>query len=201
MFAKRIELFLIDGKANGRWACELSNWSGKAYKIPRTLISESKNRKDLTSTGVYFLIGKGDSSDEKNRIYIGEAENLFERLKQHLAGKDFWNETIIFLSKDENLNKAKIKYLESRFYEIALSSGRYNLVNNTTPTQSRVSEADRAELEEFLFNAKMITNILGHKVFDQLIQDEPSAKKKDKLYIKAARSLSDFLLENVKAPV
>jgi hypothetical protein len=187
MFAKRIELFLMDGKANGRWACELSNWSGKAYKIPRTLISGSKDRKELASTGVYFLIGKGDSADEKNRIYIGEAENIFDRLKQHLAGKDFWNEVIIFLSKDENLNKAKIKYLESRFYEIALSAGRYEVVNNATPTQSRVSEADRAELEEYCYNAKMITNILGHKVFDQLIQDEPSAKKKDKLYIKAAR--------------
>ncbi|MFQ5519430.1 MAG: DUF4357 domain-containing protein, partial [Mariprofundus sp.] len=39
--------------------------------------------------------------DEKMRIYIGEAENLFDRLKQHLAGKDFWHEAIVFFSKDE----------------------------------------------------------------------------------------------------
>jgi len=187
MFAKKIELFLMDGTANGRWACELSNWSGKAYKIPRTLLSESKDRNDLDSTGVYFLLGRSDSSDEKARIYIGEAENLFERLKQHLAGKDFWNEAIVFFSKDENLNKAKIKYLENKFYEIAISSGRYEIINKTVPTQSRVSEADKAELEEFLFNAKMITNTLGHKVFDQIIQDEPGSEMKEKFFIKAAR--------------
>ncbi|MFQ5344571.1 MAG: GIY-YIG nuclease family protein [Mariprofundus sp.] len=187
MFAKKIELFLMDGTANGRWACELSNWSGKAYKIPRTLLSESKDRNDLVSTGVYFLLGKSDSPDEKARIYIGEAENLFDRLKQHLGGKDFWNEVVVFFSKDENLNKAKIKYLENRFYEIAIAAGRYEVVNKTTPTQSRVSEADKAELEEFLFNAKMITATLGHRVFDQIIQDEPGTERKEKLYIKAAR--------------
>jgi len=187
MFAKKIELFLMDGTANGRWACELSNWSGKAYKIPRTLLSESKDRSDLASTGVYFLLGKSDSPDEKARIYIGEAENLFERLKQHLGGKDFWNEVIAFFSKDETLNKAKIKYLENRFYEIAITADRYEVINKTTPTQSRVSEADKAELEEFLFNAKMITNTLGHKVFDQIIQDEPGTKKTENVFIKAAR--------------
>jgi len=109
MFAKKIELFLMDGAANGRWACELSNWSGKAYKISRTLLSESKDRPDLVSTGVYFLLGKRDSLDEKERIYIGEAENLFERLKQHLGGKDFWNEVIVFLSKDEPGTEQKEK--------------------------------------------------------------------------------------------
>jgi len=187
MFAKKIELFLMDGTANGRWACELSNWSGKAYKIPRTLLSESKDRRDLVSTGVYFLLGTSDLSGEKARIYIGEAENLLERLKQHLVGKDFWNEVLVFFSKDENLNKAKIKYLENRFYEIAIAAGRYEMMNKTTPTQSRVSEADKAELEEFLFNAKMITNTLGHKVFDQIVQDEPGAERKEKVFIKAAR--------------
>jgi len=187
MFAKKIELFLMDGVANGRWACELSNWSGKAYKIPRTLVAESKDRSDLGSTGVYFLMGKSDSSGEMPRIYIGEAENLLERLKQHLGGKDFWNEVIVFFSKDENLNKAKIKYLENRLYDIAISADRYEVVNKTTPTQSRVSEADKAELEEFLFNARMITNILGHKVFDQLIQDESGKEQKEKVFIKAAR--------------
>ena len=192
MFAKKIELFLMDGTANGRWACELSNWSGKAYKIPRTLLPESKDRRDLISTGVYFLLGKSDSPDENAKIYIGEAENLFERLKQHLGGKDFWNEVIVFFSKDENMNKAKIKYLENRFYEIAIAAGRYEVVNKTVPTQSRVSEADKAELEEFLFNAKMITNTLGHKVFDQIIQDEPSTERKEKVYIKAARGADAF---------
>jgi hypothetical protein len=34
-YGKTIKIFLIDGDPNGRMSCELSNWSGKAYKIPR----------------------------------------------------------------------------------------------------------------------------------------------------------------------
>jgi len=187
MFPKSINLFLIDGLADGRWACELSNWSGKAYKIPRTLISESKDREDLTSTGIYFLIGKGDTAEEKSKIYIGEAENLWDRLKQHLTGKDFWHEAIVFFSKDENLNKAKVKYMESKFYELACISGRYDVINRSVPTQSRVSEADRAELEEFIFNAKMLTNILGHRSFEAVVQFESYSDKEEKFHIKSTR--------------
>ncbi|MDQ6994175.1 MAG: GIY-YIG nuclease family protein [Mariprofundaceae bacterium] len=187
MFPKSIHLFLIDGLADGRCACELSNWSGKAYKIPRTLISESKDREDLTSTGIYFLIGKGDTPEEKSKIYIGEAENLLDRLKQHLTGKDFWHEAIVFFSKDENLNKAKVKYMERKFYDLACLSGRYDVLNRSIPTQSRVSEADRAELEEFMFNAKMLTNILGHRSFETVPQMKSYSEKEAKFYIQSTR--------------
>ena len=54
---KKITLFLIDGDANGRIMCELSNWSGKSYKIPRTYIKNSEDREDLSNTGVYILFG------------------------------------------------------------------------------------------------------------------------------------------------
>ena len=114
---KKITLFLIDGDANGRIMCELSNWSGKSYKIPRTYIKNSEDREDLSNTGVYILFGKDDAGN--NMAYIGEAENIRQRLLQHLSAKDFWNETIVFISKDNNLNKAHIKYLEGRLYDIA----------------------------------------------------------------------------------
>lgn len=116
-FGKTIKIFLIDGDPNGRMSCELSNWTGKAYKIPRIKIKDCIDRKDLMSTGIYLLLGKND--DNKDLVYIGEAENVFTRLNQHLSSKDFWNEAIVFTSKDENLNKAHIKYLENRLHEIA----------------------------------------------------------------------------------
>ena len=114
---RKITLFLIDGDPNGRIMCELSNWSGKAYKIPRNHIKNSDDRDDLNNTGVYILFGKNENGN--NLAYIGEAENIKQRLLQHRGSKDFWNETIVFISKDNNLNKAHIKYLESRLYDIA----------------------------------------------------------------------------------
>lgn len=150
IFGKTIKLFLIDGEPGGRLTCELSNWTGKAYKIPRVKIKDCTDRPDLTNPGVYLLFGRDETS--KDLVYIGEAEVVYNRLTQHLTQKDFWNEAIIFISKDENLNKAHIKYLESRLFDIAKSVNRYFVANSTTPTQSSISESDTAEMEEFIDN-------------------------------------------------
>lgn len=56
MRGRTIRQFLIDGTANGRWTCELSNWTGKAYKIPRTYINHCDDREDLTNTGGILLV-------------------------------------------------------------------------------------------------------------------------------------------------
>lgn len=183
-FGKTIKIFLIDGDPNGRMSCELSNWSGKAYKIPRIKIKDCTDRDDLTSPGVYLLFGKTDEG--KDQVYIGEAESILKRLNQQLTQKDFWNEAIIFISKDENLNKAHIKYLENRLHDIAKFANRYKLDNSIIPTQSLISESDRAEMEEFIENIKMLVNTLGHKVFDEK-REFQLKQKQETFFIKAAR--------------
>lgn len=164
-YGKSIRLFLIEGIADGRWMCELSNWTGKAYKIPRNCVKESSDREELKNTGIYFLFGKSDETDTY-RVYIGEAENIYERLLTHLKEKDFWHECVVFISKDNNLNKAHVKYLENRMYTIAKEAGRYQLENSNIPTQPSLSEADRAEMEEFINNAKLLLSAVGHKVLE-----------------------------------
>ncbi|MGB3453016.1 MAG: GIY-YIG nuclease family protein [Moheibacter sp.] len=183
-FGKTIKLFLIDGEANGRMTCELSNWSGKAYKIPRIKIKDCSDRDDLTNTGVYLLFGKDENG--KDQVYIGEAESILKRLNQQLNQKDFWNEAIVFISKDENLNKAHIKYLENRLYEIAKTVNRYTIENSVIPTQSSISESDKSEMEEFIENIRMLVNTLGHKVFDEK-RELKLNHKKDNFFIKATR--------------
>ena len=164
-FGKTIKIFLIEGDPSGRMTCELSNWTGKAYKIPRIKVKDCNDREDLKNPGIYLLFGKDESG--KDLVYIGETEVVLKRILQHLNSKDFWNETILFISKDENLNKAHIKYMENRLYEIAQSANRYVIINNTTPTQSSISESDIAEMEEFINNIKILVNTLGHKVFEK----------------------------------
>jgi hypothetical protein len=183
-FGKTIKIFLIDGDPNGRMTCELSNWTGKAYKIPRIKIKDCSDRPDLNSTGIYLLCGKND--DGKDIVYIGEAESVLKRLNQQIAQKDFWNEAIVFVSKDENLNKAHIKYLENRLHDIAKTANRYLIENSVIPTLSSISESDRAEMEEYIENIKMLVNTLGHKVFDDK-REVATKKKQDIFIIKAAR--------------
>lgn len=189
-FGKTIKLFLIDGDTNGRLTCELSNWTGKAYKIPRNSVKICSDRPELQTTGIYLLLNKSDDFSEKGQLYIGEAEDIFKRLTQHVKEKDFWNEAIAFISKDDNLNKAHIKYLENRLYEIALSANRYELINSQRPTMSSISESDKAEMEEFLSNILTLINTLGYNTFDQIRQLENNGnieKEEDLFYISAIR--------------
>ncbi len=171
---KSIKLYLMDGTSDGRLTCELSNWSGKAIKIPRVLLKESNDRPELKGTGVYFLFGKDD--DDSNSIYIGESEEIYTRLTKHDLGKDFWNEVLVFTSKDENLNKAHIKYLEHRLYQIALKTKRYEVINANRPNKPVISESDQAEMEEFIKNILMMVPVLGHKVFEEIIKAKGECK-------------------------
>lgn len=181
VFGKRIQLFLVDGTPNGRWICELSNWTGIAYKLPRNMVRKSEDRDELSSPGVYFLFGHDEAKD-RPLVYIGEAEDIIKRLKQHLEKKDNWNEAIVFISKDNNLNKAHIKYLENRFYTIAKDCDRYSVDNSNTPTKPSVSEAERAELEEFIHNAKILVNALGHKVFESYSENQINKRDENPIF-------------------
>lgn len=188
-FGKTIKIFLIDGEPNGRMTCELSNWTGKAFKIPRKKIKDSFDRPELESTGVYILFGRSEKSENKELAYIGEAEGIYARLIYHLSKKDFWNEAIVFVSKDENLNKAHIKYLESRLYEIAIRVNRFDLDNGNIPPRPNISESDQAEMEEFIENIKLLVNSLGFKIFEEVRQDIQSIEEQRNniFYIEAAR--------------
>ena len=99
-YGKTIELFLVNGTADSLITAELSNWNGKALKIPRIEVA-SCNQDDIAQAGVYFLFCKED--DGSDSVYIGEAENVKERLVQHLRDyqaekeKFHWNTAVIFV--------------------------------------------------------------------------------------------------------
>ena len=185
MFNKTIQMFIFEGNPNGRIMCELSNWNGRVYKIARSELGLFSNRSDANNTGIYFLFGKDETN--KDTVYIGEAEKVSDRLKQHLNDANYWNDCIAVISKDDLLNKAHVKYLENKFYNLAVSSGRFVIINSTIPTLSSVSEYDEAMLEEFIENAKLLVNTLGYKAFEQISQPSNNANNIDLLYTKTAR--------------
>jgi len=164
-FGKTIRLFLLEGNTNSLVTAELSNWTGIGIRVPKIKIKDYSNRPEFQKQGVYILIGKGENNEDA--AYIGEAEIVYDRLLSHIANKEFWNEVVFFCSKDKYLNKASIKYLENRMHELAIKTGRYKIDQNI-PTRSELSEAEQAELEEFLSNIKILTSSLGYKIFEAL---------------------------------
>jgi hypothetical protein len=108
------------------------------------------------------------------RLYVGEADDLRTRIDQHVVSKDFWTLVIAFISKDENLNKAHVRYLESRLCQIAKEAGRVTLDNGNAPAEPKMSEPDQAEMEVFLDQVLTILPLLGVDAF-RLGQSKPSS--------------------------
>lgn len=164
-----IRIFLPGGDPDGIRTIEKSNWNGGGIVIPRALMSEAKRRGELDRTGVYVLTGPPEESGLP-RIYIGEGDPIRPRLEQHASKKDFWTSCIAFASKDTNLNKAHVQYLESRLVSLATQAKRCVLENGNSPTLPSMSEADAADAEGFLSEMLLCFPVLGLNVFTPAAQ-------------------------------
>lgn len=179
MQAATIKLFLVHGSPNGLRTAELSNWSGKAVAAPRTEIADLLKREELSSPGFYLLTGVDPDSGD-GAIYIGEAENVANRLKGH-ASKDFWNAATVFVSKDDNLTKAHIRYLEGVLIERAIKIGT-SVVVNAASSGAKLPESDAAEMNVYLEKCLQLLPVLGISVFNEVV--DASVRNTDLLYCK-----------------
>lgn len=159
---KKLTVYMIDGTAYGPRLSEIGNWVGKAIYSPRASVNKIIHRTEFENPGIYCL--KGDPTDEAfgEKIYIGEAENIKSRLKQHLSdpNKDF-KELIFFVSKDELLTKTQIKYLESRLIQLAIEAKTAQIDNGNSPSLPTLHEADISDMEYFLEQIKLILPVMG----------------------------------------
>jgi hypothetical protein len=170
-FGKSIRLYLKDGNVTGIKTGEVVNQTIQAIACPRPRAVELKEMEAVQRPGVYFLFGTDEQTNE-SKVYIGEAENVYERLQSHIIKKDFWNEVIFFTSKDENLTKSHVKYLESRLIQLAFSINRYKIDNYNQPQASSLPLPDRDSMEEFLLYVKLLIGVLGHKVLEEVISSD-----------------------------
>lgn len=159
-----IRLLLVDGTPEGIKKVDKSNWTGQAIIASRAQTVEAFKREELSRTGVYVLTGLSESGAP--RLYIGEAESLRERLRHHASSKDFWTQFVAFTSTDESLNKAHVRYIEARLIHLAKSANQWEVDNSTRPTESPLSEADRAYADWFLEEMLIIYPILGIDAFE-----------------------------------
>lgn len=161
---KSIRIFLVDGNASGLQIAEIGQWTGKAVVFQRAKLALLGKREEAHKTGVYVLMGPDPDRIGTDRVYIGEADSIYARLRSHDSGpsaKDFWTKGCLFSSADENLNKAHARYLESRFIQIAAESRRVVLDNGTRPDSPRLSEVERSDMEQFLLQAQVLLPVLG----------------------------------------
>lgn len=171
-----IKLFLPQGDAKALRTAEISNWTGKALAAPRTELDALLAREECGKAGVYILTGV-DPPTGSPHAYVGEAEVIRERLKQH-KGKEFWVSAIVFVSKDENLTKAHVRYLESRLLSEAKAVARFSLEQNEA-TGSKLPESDREDMEVFLSRIRQLLPVLGSDILVPIAP--PAARRQQRL--------------------
>lgn len=164
---RTLKLFLVNGAPNGLLTAEIMNWTGHVITGPRSRLDELIQRPESKRTGVYFLTGPDRSPGVGTQVYIGETDDVTQRLSAHnrleeKGGKDFWEKVCVVTSKDANLTKGHIKYLESRLIRIAQQAGRCELLNNTDPGYDNLPEADRSDMQFFLEQIQILLPVLGY---------------------------------------
>lgn len=177
-----IRIFLADGAPDGIRVVEKSNWTGRAIVAGRTQLSEALKREELNKPGVYVLAGTGDDDDAM--LYIGEADVLGDRLRTHASRKDFWTWFVAFMSTDENLNKALVRYLEARLLTLARTAKQWTVDNTATPNEPPLSEADRADADWFLDEMLIIYPILGIDAFEVAAREPTPAGAASELVLR-----------------
>lgn len=158
---RSIRLFLVDGLPGGIITAEIMNWTGHVMAAPRSRLADLIQRPEAGRTGIYIL--SGSDGGYRPLVYVGETDSVGKRLAQHNKddAKEFWEQTCIVTSKDQNLTKAHVRYLESRLIQIAAQAGRVRLANSTAPDAPMLPEADLSDMEFFIDQLRVVLPVLG----------------------------------------
>lgn len=191
MAGKTIKLYIAGENQKFLKSAELSNWSGKAFMGERKNIPIIQKMGELSSPGIYFLLNKVES---RITLYVGEADEVNSRLRNHISDKDWWDTFVCFISKDGNLTKAHVRYLEKRFYQIAKeNTTAFDLQNSLEPPGSKLPQSDIDDLEEYLKNMIFVLQNLGLLDFAKSsdVKDETRNNIKDIFYLNLTTDRKD----------
>lgn len=177
-----IEIFLPDGNPRGIRVADMLSRTVKAVLFPRNQFEYMLQRKELANVGFYFLFGK--SEDGADLVYIGEAEDCAERLKDHQRKKDFWNYAIAVVSKTNSLTKTHVKFLEYYSIQKVIEISRYKLENSVEPNRPYVTESMEAEMLDCFETTKIYLSTLGFPLFEDISRDKVAKTTSDIFFLK-----------------
>ncbi|WP_372605091.1 GIY-YIG nuclease family protein [Actibacterium sp.] len=159
---RALELYFVDGTPDGMMTASMFNWTGHILRIPRTRLPDGLRRPEASQTGIYILVGE---DKEGPLAYIGEAENMADRLRQHSRERDWWDQAVLVTTTGDALHKAHVKFLENRLIRDARQAQAMRLENGNLPNGASLNEAATASMESFLGNLHMVLPAIRVDVF------------------------------------
>lgn len=162
---KTITTYLIDGDPKGTQYSFISNKICQMFVIPRSNLEYLNEQEKLHKPAFYILIGEDEAT--KPQAYIGETENFKERIKDHDYKKTFWQKALVFVSKDEDMTKADVQYLEYKAIAEAKKANTFILnENKQVPKAPNLPEHQQDAMDEFFEDIKFLASFIGCNIFE-----------------------------------
>ena len=162
---KTITTYLIDGDPKGTQYAFISNKICQMFVVPRSNLSYLNTQKKLQKPAFYILLGEDEST--KPQAYIGETENFKERVKDHDSKKAFWQKALIFVSKDADMTKVDVQYLEHKAIAEAKKANAFVLSDNKQiPKAPNLPEHQQDSMDEFFEDVKFLASFIGCNIFE-----------------------------------
>lgn len=163
-----VQFFFVQGDPDGIVICDEANRTARVFRIPRSQLAEAAKRDDLQDrVATYLLVADNQEESDRPYVYVGESEDVGGRLGIHAtAFVGFaWTHVLLVVSQSEGLNKAHVKYLERQWHDKLLQADRSVLAQNV-PQAAKLSEADRAVIDDFSSTGQFLIGALGYSFFD-----------------------------------
>ena len=162
---KTVTTYLIDGDPKGTQYAFISNKICQMFVVPRSNLSYLNTQEKLQKPAFYILLGEDEST--KPQAYIGETENFKERVKDHDSKKVFWQKVLIFVSKDADMTKVDVQYLEHKAIAEAKKANAFVLSDNKQiPKAPNLPEHQQDSMDEFFEDVKFLASFIGCNIFD-----------------------------------
>lgn len=177
MKPRSINIFLLDGDPSGIRIAQISMSTIQAIAFRRNQLRRVRETfPEIERPGVYILIGVDENHQDRQLAYIGESEGVGARLSYHNsneAGRDakgFWTDTVVLISKDENLTKSHARYVESSLIRNIGGSVRWSIPNAKRPSDDagKLPLQDRVDMDEFVNQTKTLVGALGWDLFREM---------------------------------
>lgn len=161
---KTVTTYLIDGDPKGTQYAFISNKICQMFVVPRSNLSYLNTQEKLQKPAFYILLGEDEST--KPQAYIGETENFKERVKDHDSKKAFWQKALIFVSKDADMTKVDVQYLEHKAIAEAKKANTFILSDNKQiPKTPNLPEHQQDSIDEFFEDVKFLASFIGCNIF------------------------------------
>lgn len=159
-----IEIYMPTDNVNEAAFCKNTTSQLSIVKLQIPFIKEYKD--DISNkNGIYILNGTND--DGENVSYIGESDNIYNRVKQHMKTKDYWDTAYFIINESNRFDKGHLHHIEYSLITIAKNSGNHIIKNGNEGQPSQISRSKKDECDNYIETIKVLLNTLHMNILKE----------------------------------